>query len=515
MLTTVLAMIVLISALVFIHELGHYLVARYFGIGVEVFSIGFGKALISFKKGNTVYQLAAIPLGGYVKLVGSTKEEEVPEVFVGTEMYKKAPWKRLLVLAAGPVFNLVLAALIFAGFSYRGIMITEPYLGHTISGGVAYQAGLKPGDKVISIDGESIDSWESLRYRISTSPGKQVKLAYEREGKTSEVSITPEKYQMEGLGGEPVELGKIGIYNGYLNTILSVPNKNSLAFKSGLRTGDRLKVIEYLKQGKLQKFDVQHWHMLLHVQKQLQQDKPQEVTLVLKDGTTERKVILKDPFTSLTQVETDKLWESFGLQLSTLVLSLDENQEIAAQLKNNDLLVSFNGKRLKDLFELNKILAKYDHKEAKVLVNRQGVEKQLAVQLKGREVQAMEGKRILYNFDASYPMAELAPLPQKKKYSANIFAAGWNGVKATYTMSVVMVDSLWRLVTGSLPLSVIGGPIMIAKVAGDSVKAGLERFFEVMALISINLAVINFLPIPVFDGGRMVLVTFEWVRGVL
>ena len=162
MLSMLIGMIVLISVLVFVHELGHYLVAKHYGIGVEIFFYWFWTSTIFFQKGNTVYQLAAIPLGGFVKLVGSTSEEEVPEEFRGQEMYKTAPWKRLLVLAAGPVFNIIFAALIFAVMSFKGTKVSEPLIGHTIVGGVAEQAGLKPEDKILKVNGKPVESWQRV-----------------------------------------------------------------------------------------------------------------------------------------------------------------------------------------------------------------------------------------------------------------------------------------------------------------------------------------------------------------
>lgn len=510
MLSMLIGMIVLISVLVFVHELGHYLVAKHYGIGVEIFSIGFGPILFSFKKGDTVYQLAAIPLGGFVKLAGSTSEEEVPEEFRGKEMYKTAPWKRLLVLAAGPVFNIIFAICIFAAMAFKGTQVSEPIIGHTILGGVAEQSGLKPGDKILKANGKQVQSWEEFRQHIFMSPGKKVQLTFSRNGQVKELQVVPDLFTLEGYDGKEVKVGRIGIYGGFLNSYITILDQGSLAFKAGLRTGDRIVAVEYLRSGSLKTVETKFWHQLRDTEEHIFADKPGKISFVLIRGNSKPQKIEVSSLSYLTSpMKKGRVLKGLGISLNTLIVSASKN---SSALKENDVILALNGKRIKDIQDFK--IEMYDNKKPKALiqVNRQGIVREVEVSLMPEIRQSMHGKETIYELTNGFPMEELSPLPSKLKASRNPLVALADGTRATYVMTVAMVRGIWDLITGTIPAGAVGGPMMIAKVAGDSIQVGLQKFFEVMALISINLAIVNFIPIPILDGGRMVIVTIEWIR---
>ncbi len=211
------AAIVIFGVLIFIHELGHFSVAKWVGIKVNEFSLGFGPRLAGFKKGDTQYSLRIIPLGGFVNMAGMNPDEKPEPGGFNT----KKVWQRILVILAGPMMNFVLAAILVSGFYWvSGVVATDENGNYLISnqiesvseGGAAEQAGLKPGDLIVAIDGQEFANWEELQSRISSSGGQEIVLTIERHGQKQDIAITPTiqengsaligvspKYQQENL----------------------------------------------------------------------------------------------------------------------------------------------------------------------------------------------------------------------------------------------------------------------------------------------------------------------------
>ena len=181
MLTAILAFIPVIAVLIFFQELGHFLVARSFGMGVTTFSLGFGPKLLKWKPHKTEYALSLVPLGGYVALVGET-DDEIPEGFTEEECFSKRPaWQRFLVCLAGPVANFLLAWILcyILAFFY-GTPYLAPEVGSVKEGSPAASAGLVAGDMIVSVDGKKVSSWEDMAAIISESEGRPMRFAVER-----------------------------------------------------------------------------------------------------------------------------------------------------------------------------------------------------------------------------------------------------------------------------------------------------------------------------------------------
>ena len=209
---SIFSLIIVLGVLIFFHELGHFLVARMLGVGVERFSLGFGPKLIGKTIGITEYRISAIPLGGYVKMVGESPDSELDPSDIPISFTHKHVFKRILIVAAGPFFNILLALIIFFGiFQISGLLILKPGIGDVNEGTPAYMAGLKKDDLVVSIDGVDISSWEDMANAIMTSKGKTLAISVRRGDTILTKNVTPEVKKFKNIFNEDVDRYVIGI----------------------------------------------------------------------------------------------------------------------------------------------------------------------------------------------------------------------------------------------------------------------------------------------------------------
>jgi len=212
--TTLFALIIVLGVLIFFHELGHFLVARLFGVGVEKFSLGFGPRLFGFKSGITDYQVSAIPLGGYVKMVGEDPdaEEELSEADIPLSFTHKHVAKRFCIVAAGPVFNMLLAVLIFYGlFQVYGMAHLQPVIGEVTPASPAHAAGLMAGDRVVAVDDAAVVSCEEMALMIRDSGGRMLRLTVQRGDGLLKVDVRPDPTEGASIFGEPQTHYRIGV----------------------------------------------------------------------------------------------------------------------------------------------------------------------------------------------------------------------------------------------------------------------------------------------------------------
>jgi regulator of sigma E protease len=206
------ALVIVLGVLIFFHELGHFLVARLLGVGVETFSLGFGPKIFGKKIGITDYRISAIPLGGYVKMVGEQPDADLDPADIPLSFTHKHVFKRILIVAAGPFFNILLALIIFYGiFQISGLLILKPSIGEVNEGTPAYRTGLKKGDMVVSIDGVNISSWEDMAKMITTSKGKTLSLSVLRGNSKRTADVTPEPKIFKNIFNEDIERYVIGV----------------------------------------------------------------------------------------------------------------------------------------------------------------------------------------------------------------------------------------------------------------------------------------------------------------
>ena len=219
MIISVVAAVVVLGFLILFHELGHFVVAKRTGVGVLKFSIGFGPKVIGRRIGQTEYVLSAIPLGGFVKMVGEDPEEELSEADAKVAFPHQSIWKRMAIVAAGPAANLLFA---FLGFSvvfmvYGARVPSETAkVGGTLENMPAATAGLKSGDVITAIDGAPVDRWDSLSEAIRASGGRTLTLTYVRDGVSNQVPVTPQAKPDKNMFGETLGTAYvIGIERGF------------------------------------------------------------------------------------------------------------------------------------------------------------------------------------------------------------------------------------------------------------------------------------------------------------
>lgn len=208
---SIISAIVALGALIFIHELGHFIFAKWFGVGVDKFSLGFGPKLIGKKIGETEYLISAFPLGGYVKMVGEGDEAELTEADRERSFAGKHPLQRIVIVAAGPLFNLIFAYLIFIVLYMVGVPAATTKIGEVVKDKPAARAGIQAKDLVIAINGKPVDRWEELSGTIAAGKGQPVELKVQRGKEVLTFRITPEKRTAKNLLGDMVTTPVLGI----------------------------------------------------------------------------------------------------------------------------------------------------------------------------------------------------------------------------------------------------------------------------------------------------------------
>lgn len=396
--TTLISFIIVLGILIFIHELGHFAVAKACGVGVEKFSLGFGPKLVGIKRGETEYRISVLPLGGYVKMVGEAPGEEVSSELRMKSFTHKPVWKRAAIVAAGPAMNLILAIVLLPVIFMIGIQLPA-YLerpaevGYVVPEEPAQKAGIKAGDTVVSVDGEDVKDWEDLLTQLAMNPSKSVELAVQRDGERIQTSITPDTSKETGAG-----------YGGMyppMKPVIGDVASGYPAKEAGLKAGDLILSIDGVK--------INHWAELENV--------------IHKSGGKKKLHVLRD-----------------GKELTFEVVPK----------YNEDAKVHLIG------------ISRQDE-----LVSRQ------------------------YGFGES------------------ITKGVSSGIEMTGKLFVVIKG----LVFGEYSLKTLGGPIMIAQVAGKAAESGIADLLSLVAFLSLQLGIINLFPIPVLDGGHIVFFGLEAIKG--
>ncbi len=240
MVTSVVAAVVVLGLLIFVHELGHFLACKRVGVGVLKFSLGFGPTLISRKVGETEYCLAAIPLGGYVKMIGQEDDGSEPDpttVNQPNSFAVKPLWARAFIVVAGPLGNLIFAAFLLAILFATGVPVLTSTVGKVSEGMPAAQAGLQAGDEIVAVNGEPVSRWEELSGAIRASEGAPVDLKVKRADSEFAVQVTPQRTEGKTIFGEATPIFVIGVEQSS-NFVMERSNPIAAVWLGIQRTGE-------------------------------------------------------------------------------------------------------------------------------------------------------------------------------------------------------------------------------------------------------------------------------------
>jgi regulator of sigma E protease len=398
-------LLVLIGIMILVHELGHFWAARFFKVKVEVFSFGFGPRLFGFQRGDTDYRLSLLLFGGYVKFAGDQPGEAGANDPDG--LLSKPRWQRLIILAAGPLMNVVLSVGLLTGMymvHYQKIVQDGPsVVGHVDPNSAAAKAGVEKGDTITKLGGKTNPQWEDIFVVVAESPYKSLDLILSRRGRKVDTRITPQLDEKDGIGTAgwdedgPIEA---------LSVSAGMP-----AAKAGVLPGDLILSINGLP--------VRSRYTLLET---IRQGGGKPVTL---------------------EIERNQI----GSKQQRMALTMTPT------FSTNDGTPRF----------------------------------MIGV--------APELKRNILNAQLSFPAA------LEESASTN-----WKSAAMIYSFLQGMLER-------RMPTKNLSGPVFMAKMSGDAARKGLAEFLELMTMVSLNLAIFNLLPIPILDGGGILLLLIEMVMG--
>ncbi len=501
----------LLATLVLVHELGHYLAAKLFGVKVNTFSIGFGPKLLGFRWGETEYQIAALPLGGYVKMAGDDPSDPLPEADKGHGFLEQAPWKRALIAFAGPAMNLIFPVLVyFIAFSMTGSDYA-PLVATVYPDQPAYAAGLRPGDRITAVDGQPIRYFSELQEAVRPRAEVETTVTYLRGGRELTATLIPSRFESQSILGKEVR-GLIGIGLTARAPIVAVPRADSPAGRAGIETFDRIVKVGDQPIGSYPEL----------VEVLARASGPVEVTVVRDEllGREAGALTTWKAFTaelSPANAAAGAHDESaFGLDAIDLYLFSVEVDSPAwrAGLRRGDKLVALDGKPLYSFTTFEQLRGQKGAGALDIAYERDGERFECQV-LQEKETRLDEYKNAheilaFGAIDDRRPgsQAEIEKVPVR-------LSLGQAFVKAVRVLPDEIgqtINSIWLLVSRKLSTRNLGGPIAIYHVAAQSAEAGSSAFLRLMGFISINLGLLNLMPIPILDGFHILSAGIETVR---
>ena len=484
MLEKILIFVVFLAPLIFFHELGHFLFARFFGVRVEVFSLGFGPKIFKYVRNGTEYVISLIPLGGYVKMFGDDPFSEVPlsEEEKKVAFNHKSKWARFWIVFGGPLANILLAYVLYVGLLAGGEKVPETKVGVVAEKTFLYEKGLKTGDILVGINDEKITSFDDLN--IKGSNVETIKVKRNDEEVLLNVGLPLQKFIDEFIQITPLVRKPIFVNKAGEKFFVSLTEKPALEGPS----------LEEMNDG---------FTGRAFIYKLVDKDGKEEIDL------TSESEISAVKGQRLIGILNSLEFYSIDLSVRNIVMASAADK---AGIKKGDVLISLNGQSLYSFEELRRTLQTVeDGKAVEVGVVSNG---KIETKTLTPEVKQMEEKRVkIIGIESGVEFMQPKLITVKAEGVGEAIVGGvartWDGIQKTFA-------GYAKLITREVSLNNIGGPLAIGKVASDSLNISLSMFFRLMAMISINLGVINLFPIPVLDGGHIMFLLFEVVnRGPL
>jgi regulator of sigma E protease len=531
----VIAFIVLVGIVVFVHELGHFLAGRWLGIAVEEFSLGFGPTAWSFKRGRTEYKICWLPLGGYVRFFGMETGEEVPPELAGKALNTAPVYKRSIISFAGPLANFILSLVVMVILSNVGLPQAAPVVS-VMPEGVALKSGLQTGDTILSIAGEKVRSWGDINRLISGRPEMPTPVEVDRGGTVVSLEMTPAREMSETLFGEPIAVGRIGVSQFFQTPRVMVIADNNVFTQAGLKSGDKIIEVNGQKVKALHEVE----QALAKGPATLAVERLENVTidslLVQMDsklaqamgGPPPVRVNLNFPAPVAAQdwaqsvrstdmmvksydtlnkgdrkIPVKEAWQSCGLRSGDTFFGLEGTGNLTSPVELS--------------FFLQKLMRTDDAGPADLRWRVMNLEQQtlriLDCKIPRRlAVDALSRNQWIIEMPMSFASRGVSVDPVVLR-SASFVESLRDGFKATLSQSATILTALKKLFTGDVPLNNLGGPIAIARVAGDAAEGGLLVFILTISFMSLNIGLFNLLPLPALDGGHLLLQGVEAAYG--
>jgi len=494
----------LLGVLIFIHEWGHFIVARMCGVRVETFSLGFGPKILKWKWGETDYCLSLIPLGGYVKMFGDgTEEDPLPESEHSKSFNHQSVWERIAIVSAGPLMNLIFAFILFVSMGFFGAPEVSTQIGDVKKDSPAFSSGLRSGDTIVKVNGSEVEYFQGFTEKISAMQnGSNARLDVVSVDGSNKTVLAPVKIKENK---SPLSTSKyVGIIEGI--NLIQASSKVGIDYRSPLRQqgANSVETISRVNSFKtktlkdlnaaLAKADPTK-SLILSVQK----NKGESIDFKVSKNSPQ-------PWT----------FENAGLVKPELMVGQVRSGSPAldAGLSEGDQILSVNGKSLSEWpLLVEEIKGTSKGASATLVVGNKEGQKTIVVTPNQTEILTATGQVEYRPTIGLAPALEyLPPATKLKKVTGAADLIAYGVERSGYWISVTLAG-FKKLLTGEVSHKTLSGVISIGKVARDSLDIGWSYFIKMMAIISINLFLLNLFPIPVLDGGHLLFYFAEVVKG--
>lgn len=518
--------VTMLGGVIAIHEFGHFIFAKWCGIRVDTFSIGFGPKLFAKRWGETEYCLSLIPLGGFVKIYGQDPEELQSDQNPQPQraFSEKNIVQKVSVLIGGPLFNYLLAVAIFSFVFFVGIEKLPAFATRVVLNTPTYKTGLRSGDAVKTIDGAPVTSFEDIAQAIAMNPGKTLRFGVERDGKAMEFSVPVEKEVALTPYGDDAASGMLdGLEPFAREATLATTLENH---PWGFKNGDTIVKFNGTAVSSWEDLEGRVERMLGHF--------PKFITFTVRRDKQELE--LRSPeLKGYDKVSTAAaFFDKAALYNPELFIedTMPKSPAAEAGIKKGDRVVSVNGNRVYSFEDLRMAIQQNGENAAKKLgkisaknvvlekvinveIERAGKLMNLPCSISASKSKDPLGQSIMaYTIGIQSAGRRIDPENKIIERTTNPFKAVYKGAKETLDQTVMTVVGIKKLIFGEVSMRTVGGPIMIGKIAGDAfVDRDWRDFVRIMAIISISLGVFNLLPVPILDGGHIVFAIIESIRG--
>jgi regulator of sigma E protease len=500
----VFALVLMLGVLITVHEFGHFVAAKLCGVRVLKFSIGFGPPIgfgrfrMSWTRGGTDYVIAWLPLGGFVKMLGENPDEVDSSEAVadpGHALGAKPTWQKLSVVLAGPAMNLALPVLIFAATLAVGIDRREAVVGNVEPGSPAAEAGLLPEDRVISIEGEPIVWWDELEKQVRTRPGQRLSLGVEREGRRFDFNVEVEERAGLDIFRLNSDVGWLGLQHARQKALVGITSTGTPAARAGLRSGDRV--------ARVGETPVEDWTVFAEAYALAEGSV--ELTLVRGADDGEGEIQLSVP--ALGSVARLGV-----IPAVVLVASVSEGKPAdRAGVEPGDLIVAVDDVPVGSFLTFQETVLASRGRVLEILVARDGETQRLLIRPELTQLSDGGVDEELYLIGIRGQEATVLGAIATDQVR-NPFVSFPRAATMTVDLTRLFMNGLRKIISGEISRRNIGGPIEIAKQSHMALQAGWDRFLNLLILISINLGILNLLPIPILDGGQALMFTVEGVK---